>query len=457
MKLMKEKEKEPEDIFTPETETISPSSEIPTTTQDIEDVNSDAMSPYMEPKQEPLSTEEEYKKLINDYRSRLNKEDKEIGWQDRLPDILASAHNILNYGRGNPMPNIKSNSAESVRKSRSDKRKRDLAGLQQLQNMYKGQLGIERTGRLDKEKSDRYTKEKEIEKTRYDDKVKRESDKLDYQKLKDSTLNPYQKAVLERDNKLTAYQKAMLEQKKIESQKAGKDIYKVGDDLVRYNKETGKADSVLDKSNNTGKLNFKEKEETKSEINQKESMRKENIKTRKQAENSVKDLDEQLLKVRRAKDLLEDLVKNSTFSDTGPIDQYTSGLTSRGQKLRQAFNDLSLDKMAKLFKGMSKAVDSDAERKMFEQSQASTSNFPDVNMDILKQMENSITSLKNKNIGLIESYNKEGDEILKEESEIPLEAVSDKVRVQVNGKVGTVPKDNIEALLKKYPEAKVLE
>ena len=61
------------------------------------------------------------------------------------------------------------------------------------------------------------------------------------------------------------------------------------------------------------------------------------------AEKTISDLDTRLEKVRRAKKLMGELVKNSTISDTGPIDQYTSTFTSKGQKLRQAFNDLSLD------------------------------------------------------------------------------------------------------------------
>lgn len=142
---------------------------------------------------------------------------------------------------------------------------------------------------------------------------------------------------------------------------------------------------------------WEEKEQAKFDYQQKLLDKKERAKALKETETAISNVDEQLERIRRAKTLLAKAVQDNTVADTGPIDQYITGATDEGQQLRQAFNDLSLDKMTKMFKGMSKAIDSDAERKMFEQSQASLGNYPAVNKQILDTMERAALSLKQKN------------------------------------------------------------
>lgn len=201
-------------------------------------------------------------------------------------------------------------------------------------------------------------------------------------------------------------------------------------------------------------LSFEEKERIKSnlkleqeEVKQSNRIKKDNLKTRAAAEKSVSDTDEQLAKVKRAKQLLKQAVQKGGIADTGPIDQYITGLGKEGQQLRQAFNDLSLSKMSKLFQGMSKAVDSDAERKMFEQSQASLGNYPDVNMQVLNDMEKSLNSLKKKNQNLYNRYDKKGNELTSEKVEVVLP----------NGQRGRIDADKIEAFRAKYPDAQILK
>lgn len=166
-------------------------------------------------------------------------------------------------------------------------------------------------------------------------------------------------------------------------------------------------------------LTWEEKQIKKAEIEEKLK----DSKLKKEEENKTKasldSIEEQIQKVRRAKQLLKELVKDSSIADTGPLDQYVTSATSRGQKLKQAFNDLSLDKMTKLFKGMSKAVDSDAERKMFEQSQASLSYYPDVNEEILNNLEKALLSSKQKNQTYLQEVT--GKEVQKESSQTPQE------------------------------------
>lgn len=173
-------------------------------------------------------------------------------------------------------------------------------------------------------------------------------------------------------------------------------------------------------------ISFKDKERFKSQLRQQEAKTKSRIKEKEQksklsnaeikknledkrkAKSSIESIEEQLGKVKRAKDLLESSSKG-LLTDTGPVDQYLSSFTNKGQELRQSLNDLSLDKMAKLFKGMSKAVDSDAERKMFEQSQASMSNYPAVNLKVLQNLEEGLLSLRNKNAQVYNNFDESGN------------------------------------------------
>lgn len=200
-------------------------------------------------------------------------------------------------------------------------------------------------------------------------------------------------------------------------------------------------------------LSFEDKELVKARAkmkveNEKEQakIRQANLKEKKAAEQSDKDLDEQLEKIKRAKKLMTEMVKQGGVSDTGPIDQYISGFGSKGQELRQSLNDLSLEKMAKLFSGMSKAVDSEAERKMFEQSQASMGNYPDVNMKILNEMEKGIQSLKGKNKNFIQRYDSTGKEISNEKIDVVLP----------DGRKGRIDADKVESFMKKYPNAQIM-
>ncbi len=181
---------------------------------------------------------------------------------------------------------------------------------------------------------------------------------------------------------------------------------------ARKSREAIAKDKLVKKPKET----FEEKERIKADIKQKlvdEKERKKELKTTKE---SIKNVDEQLEKIKRAKMLMADIVKKGNVVDTGPLDQYATGMTKEGQKLRQSFNDLSLDKMTKMFQGMSKAIDSDAERKMFEQSQASLSNYPDVNMEVLNNMEKALRSSKEKNIQYMQN------DLMGEKSEVQTEA-----------------------------------
>lgn len=207
---------------------------------------------------------------------------------------------------------------------------------------------------------------------------------------------------LDKDKTMSDYQKGMidLKQQEIELKKKAKakDL-----SMTEYQREIlklkGKELDLKEKvaANKKDEPDWKEKEKYKADLKQGMVDKKEMDKETKAIKKSQDNLSEQLGRIKRARSLIAKMKKNKGLVDTGPLDQYAASFSEEGQELRQALNDLSLDKMSKLFQGMSKAVDSDAERKMFEQSQASMSNFPEVNIRVLESMEKGIRSLQNKN------------------------------------------------------------
>lgn len=120
---------------------------------------------------------------------------------------------------------------------------------------------------------------------------------------------------------------------------------------------------------------------------------KEDRKLKQDMEKSLTAVDDQ---IRNVEDALKALDNMSGLADTGPLDQYVAKFTPSGQKLETALNKLALDKMVSMFQGMSKAVDSDAERKFFQSAQANLGNYSDVNRNLLKDAKKHLENLKAK-------------------------------------------------------------
>jgi hypothetical protein len=215
-------------------------------------------------------------------------------------------------------------------------------------------------------------------------------------------------------------------------------------------------------------------------------------------------------------DVLENFLDYSrnTVGGTGPIATlggFTKNFSESAQTLDSKFKNFSLDKMTKMFQGMSKAVDSDAERRAFEATAPSLTNDDDTNIKII--LGAKATNLRNiaeaqaqkeyinRNGKLDEKYtspvmdvpttvlvdprtgemsifnrNEKQEMIKKGYKDLdsygknlltnknvakpisnPTADRGNKVQVEINGQIGTVPRENVEALLQKYPNAKVME
>jgi hypothetical protein len=132
---------------------------------------------------------------------------------------------------------------------------------------------------------------------------------------------------------------------------------------------------------------FKEKEEIKAKVKEGVQVAKENRDLKKQLEPALANVNDQ---IKNVKDALN-LINNSKFAGTGPLDQYFVGATPEGQLLKKALGNISLDTLVQKFQGMSRAIDTETDRKFFQETQPSMGNFETTNKkmlgDILKRLE----------------------------------------------------------------------
>lgn len=147
------------------------------------------------------------------------------------------------------------------------------------------------------------------------------------------------------------------------------------------------------------------------ELKEKQVVKKENRKERYQIEKDLNATENLVNLVKQAKDEFEKYSKGS-LTGTGPLATLGGGtkyLSSGTQKLDSLFRTLSLDSMVKMFSGMSKAVDTNAERAAFEATQPSLSNDDNVNKMILDRQLKAAESLLRKQKEAIGRYDKQGN------------------------------------------------
>lgn len=136
---------------------------------------------------------------------------------------------------------------------------------------------------------------------------------------------------------------------------------------------------------------YRAKEEIKEDV----KIKTENRKVKKEISTSLDKAKNALNELKRTKDLFERYSKNSQggtgmVATAGGLSKYFSADT---QDLDSAFKKLNLDTMVNLFSGMSKAVDSDGERRAFEAAQASITNDDKVNRRIFQDRISDIEKL----------------------------------------------------------------
>lgn len=135
------------------------------------------------------------------------------------------------------------------------------------------------------------------------------------------------------------------------------------------------------------------KEQKKAELKDENKIKEENRKERSAIRKALPKFDEQIKLINNA---ISTLKNTKGLSDTGPLDKYVAPYTTEGQNLQLALNSLQLDKMVSMFSGMSKAIDSDAERAFFQASQPDMSKYPSSNLKALQAMLDRTKLLKKK-------------------------------------------------------------
>ena len=132
---------------------------------------------------------------------------------------------------------------------------------------------------------------------------------------------------------------------------------------------------------------FEEKERIKAGVKEEIQIAKENRELKKQLEPAIAAVDDQ---IKNVKDAIN-LINESKIAGTGPLDQYFAGATPEGQLLKKALRNIQLDTLVTKFQGMSRAVDTETDRKFFQETQPSMGNFETTNKkmlnDILKRLE----------------------------------------------------------------------
>jgi hypothetical protein len=72
--------------------------------------------------------------------------------------------------------------------------------------------------------------------------------------------------------------------------------------------------------------------------------------------------------------------------------------------VEEALNKISLSEMSKTFAGMSKAIDSDAERAFFQSAQPSLKRDEEINVEVLREMKDNLESLKRKSKAKLQEF-----------------------------------------------------
>lgn len=132
---------------------------------------------------------------------------------------------------------------------------------------------------------------------------------------------------------------------------------------------------------------FEEKERIKANVKEEFQVAKENRQIKEKLESAIPTVDEQIKNVKTALNL----INKSEFAGTGPLDQYFAGVTPEGQLLKKALRNIQLDTLVTKFQGMSRAVDTETDRKFFQETQPDMGNFETTNkkmlVDILERLE----------------------------------------------------------------------
>jgi hypothetical protein len=148
-------------------------------------------------------------------------------------------------------------------------------------------------------------------------------------------------------------------------------------------------------------------------IKEETKIRSENRQEKKQLERDAQNTEKLLKDLEDTKKLFESYSKGSV-GGTGPL---ATGFGSKKvfsadlERLDSKFKQQNLETMSKMFQGMSKAVDSDAERRAFESAQPAITNDDSTNQQIIEDRIKAAKELLNKQRAKASSIDSKGNAI----------------------------------------------
>jgi hypothetical protein len=334
--------------------------------------------------------------------SEYVKRAEEMGEQDAMKDMGVGI-NELEYGEDDPyamaQEELDKMGLPQEQRPMGDKLETITKNLDTLES-YKKSDEKKEAKKEDKKKEDKKKEPKKESKEKEDKKESKEDEELRSARNRDTFLNllddldkalayfdaanPHAslKPIL-RDTKRSDFEAKLRQARKIAADESYKQRVL---DLQKSAQEDAAAERAERRAER--KAERAEDKAERAQIRQEkrfDATQKETKKDLKLVKTAMQDVQEKKAMIKGA---LRELKKaeNSMQGDSGPLDQYISPLTDQGQKLEYTLNNLALDKMTKMFEGMSKAIDSDSERKFFMKAQPTMSNYPSVNREILNNM-----------------------------------------------------------------------
>ena len=186
------------------------------------------------------------------------------------------------------------------------------------------------------------------------------------------------------------------------------------------------------------KKSMVDKEQSKEDA----KIRTENRKERRQIENDMKSTQTLINELNTTKDMFDKYSKSNILG-TGPI-ATLGGLTPKimqgSEDLDAQFKKQNLDTMVKMFAGMSKAVDTNAERRAFESAQASMTNDDKTNARLIKEKIDAANSMLQKQKDAVAKYDRYGDFTQDDVSQ------TNSRQEPVNQQLTTTPDEDAEAV-----------
>lgn len=152
-------------------------------------------------------------------------------------------------------------------------------------------------------------------------------------------------------------------------------------------------------------------EQEKADLKDAITVKKENRKERRELDKAEQGLIAQKQSLEKARTQFNEYSKGSYLGGTGPVatgfglKKFTDQET---ESLDTAFKNISFDTLIKSFQGMSRAVDSDSERKFFEATQPSVTLDDATNQKLLDDKLNAVNSLLEKTQKAKQNFDKYG-------------------------------------------------